>query len=152
METRTKSLAKQTPQKLVRTPSKIRQHARYGMRCSHAQAPTMCGWWVIPWGHKHSCELTQRIRYHGAHSGLHTPQHWIRKHRNSITTEHTITAGLRMNAYMLPSLNTPPSTQSDVRQVEWGKRGQSCTLCVCVCVGGGGPLGTLCVWVPNKQI
>ncbi len=42
----------------------------------------------------------QRIRYHGAHSGLHTPQHWIRKHTNSITTEHTITASLRMNAYM----------------------------------------------------
>ena len=46
--------------------------AWYGMRYSHAQPPTMCGWWVIPWGHKHSCELTQRIRYHGAHSGLHT--------------------------------------------------------------------------------
>ncbi len=90
----------QTHKKLVRTPSKIRQHVHGMVRCSHAQSPTRCGWWVIPRGHKHSCdhELTQRIRYHGAHSGLHTPQHWIRKHKNS--TEHTITAGLRMNAYI----------------------------------------------------
>ncbi len=85
--------------KLVRTPSKIRQHAHGMVWDVHMHSNPQCvDGGSFPEG------TNTAVRGSDTLWSSHTPQHWIRKHRNSITTEHTITAVLRMNAYMQVAL------------------------------------------------